>query len=110
MCCPSVGSCMTDETRSAMQSDTHRITAARDAIIRVYRTCLLRISSQSHILSRPACGVGVCLARFYIQLYLRRLGIGSIGIHPHNDGVLTCRQVAAVLSAFGEGSCVLAID
>jgi hypothetical protein len=48
---------------------------SRDAIIRVYRTCLLLIFCQSHILSRPACGVGVCLARFYIQLYFRRLGI-----------------------------------
>ena len=46
-----------------------------DAVIRVYRTCLLLIFRQSHILSRPACGVGVCLARYYIQLCLRRLGI-----------------------------------
>ena len=54
-----------------------------DAIIRVNRTCLLLISVQSHILSRPACGVGVCLARYYIQLHLRRMGIRSIRIHPH---------------------------
>jgi len=48
---------------------------SRDGIIHVYRTCLLLIFCQSHILSRPACGVGVCLARYYIQLCLRRLGI-----------------------------------
>jgi hypothetical protein len=81
-----------------------------DAVTRVYRTCLLLIFCQSHILSRPACGVGVCLARYYIQLYLRRFGIASIWIHPHNDGVLTCRQVAAVISALGKASYVLTID
>jgi hypothetical protein len=45
------------------------------AVIRVYRTCLLLIFCQSHILSRKACGVGVCLARYYIQLCLRQLDI-----------------------------------
>src|SRR5262249_44219115 len=91
-------------------ADAQPYSRSRDAIIRVYRTCLLRISCQSHILSLPACGVGGCLARYYIQLYLRRLGIGSIGIHPHNDGVLTCRQVAAVTSALGKASYGLTID
>ena len=51
------------------------VSRSHHAVIRVYRTCLLRIFCQSHILSRPACGVGVCFARYYIELCLRRLGI-----------------------------------
>jgi hypothetical protein len=39
-----------------------------------------------------------------------RTGTALIGINPGGNDVLTCRQIATVISALGKASHVLAID
>ena len=64
---------------------------------------------QNQIRSRPGCGVGVGLPGFYSQGYSPRTGIVKVGIRSGGNCVLTCRQVAVVVSA-SVASYVLAID
>src|SRR6266481_6459847 len=58
---------------------------------------------ENHILSRPACGVGVCLPSLYRQGFARRASTGLKGIDSGGKAVLTCRQVATVISALSKG-------
>ena len=46
----------------------------------------------------------------YSYSFPRRTLTGLIGINPGDNDVLTCRQVAVVVSALSKASYVLAID
>jgi len=46
----------------------------------------------------------------YSYSFPRRTLTGLIGINPGDNDVLTCRQVATVVSALGKASHVLSID
>src|SRR5262245_19595542 len=65
---------------------------------------------QSHTPSRLACGIGIGLPSFDVQSFSRRPDTGFIGTNPSGNGVLACRQIAAVMSALGKASHVFAID
>src|SRR5947208_13510137 len=70
----------------------------------------LVVPYQSQILSRPGCGKGVGLPSLYSQGFSPRAGIVTVGIRSGGNDVLTCRQVAVVVSALTKASYVLAID
>ena len=46
----------------------------------------------------------------YSQCFSPRTDTGAIGIHPHGELVLACRQVAIIALSFGKASDVLAIN
>jgi hypothetical protein len=77
---------------------------------RTTRRHWLWVPYQNQLLSRPGCSVGVGLPGLYGQGFSRRMLTARIRIYPGRKGVLACRQVAIVISAFGEASHVLAID
>src|SRR5436190_23889800 len=70
----------------------------------------LVVPYQSQILSRPGCGIGVGLPSLYSQGFSPRTGTGTVGINSSGNYVLTCRQIAVVISALSKTSYVLAID
>jgi len=70
----------------------------------------LRVPYQNQLLSRPCSSVGVGLPGFYGQGFSRRTLTTRIRIYPGRKGVLACRQVAIVISAFSKASHILAID
>ena len=71
---------------------------------------LLLVTYQNQVLSRPGCSIGVSLASFYSQSFFPGTRISAIGINSDGENVLTCRQVAIVVSTLAQACHVLAID
>jgi hypothetical protein len=73
------------------------------------RHCL-PVPYQDQVASGPARRKEVGLSSFHVQSLSARPGSGAVGINSGHKDVLTCRQVAVVISAFGKASHVLAVD
>ena len=71
---------------------------------------LLLVTYQSQVLSRPGCSIGVSLASYYSQSFFPGTRISAIGINSDGENVLTCRQVAIVVSTLAQACHVLSID
>src|SRR6266478_7561804 len=73
------------------------------------RHCL-PVSYQNQIPSRPGRGIGVSLPSLHSQGFSARTLTGLKGISSGDNDVLSCGQVARVVSALRKASHVLSID